>query len=399
MRTNIIIIIILIFFSCIYAFNADLEEAVESCESLMYSDTARNNFSLNNVYFCDAIHRIPYFYSKGNLDSIQLFLEEYKKKIGVNFDHPRAEIIFSIINGKWSSSQMLDYTNDFKYYEYNYKTKIFESKLDNYLEYHLMENDPLYPAYCKYNEFINSLADSLTHVLNPNSYQYLWALYYSKQYKLFFNDLKNNDSFSHTYLAEYYKEQCKKKKNEIVMKALFYSGLWQPNYNLNKYLGRQLDFGFGMGLKKSRLSADLIIFSFRAGKIDNKFFIYDDNDNSTKVVKSCANYYIGLDLGFELFRTTCNELDLLLGVGVDDIETATENISSLNLNTGIGYKIYIDKFKVFYIGPELKYHFINYEKDKNIITDLSGNAFTIRMIFGVNFFSSFNKSFYDTMYW
>lgn len=399
MKTDRIVTILIICYSCSYPNNSNLG-IMGSCESMIYSDTSRKRISENYIYYCAAIHLIPYYYQKGKLDSIQQLLEDYKNRNRISFDHPRTEIIFSIIKGNLSAEHIYDIIDGFKYHRYNHKTNMFERRLDSRLEYDFLpKNDPLLPAYQKFNEFINNLADSLTHVLNPNSYEYLWALYYSKQYDKFFYALKNNNAFYNTYLAKYYNGQLKKKKNELEMNARFYSGFWNPNSNLKKYLGQQIEFGFGAGLKKWRLMADILIYSFRAGKIDNNFYIYDDNDDSIKIVKRCGNYYFGLDFGLEIFRTRSNELNILFGIGIDDIETPTENVSSLNINPGLGYRIYIGKFKVIYIGPELRYHFVHYEKDKNIFTDLSGNAFSLRLVFGINFFSSFDKSFYDTIYW
>jgi len=99
--------------------------------------------------------------------------------------------------------------------------------------------------------------------------------------------------------------------------------------------------------------------------------------------------YIGLDLGYELFRFENISFNLIGGIGYDafdalevnetcSCETSRKSLGSLNLNIGLGNKYYIKNWN--YIGVDLKYNIVDYNNPNG--TDLSGNAITLNVIFG-----------------
>lgn len=97
--------------------------------------------------------------------------------------------------------------------------------------------------------------------------------------------------------------------------------------------------------------------------------------------------YLGLDGGYDIWRTKHQELQLLVGIGGDGFDAIKEDKSkqlkpestwSYNFNGGIGYRYYIKNS--FYIGVKAKYNIVNYAL--NGVVGFTGNPITAGLVIG-----------------
>jgi hypothetical protein len=171
--------------------------------------------------------------------------------------------------------------------------------------------------------------------------------------------------------------------------AAVLAGLWVPTGNLS-LLGAHPYCGFQIGARYKRLLVNATV-AFRFIKSANEYQVVEEGQlyNSHKFFGG----YIGLDGGFDVLQTPGHEISVLAGCGFDgfdalyfennssiDDDDVTRSINSLNLNAGLGYKYYISP-RGGYIGLDLKYNFLFYKNNGG--TDLSGNAVTLGLIFGL----------------
>ncbi len=187
-------------------------------------------------------------------------------------------------------------------------------------------------------------------------------------------------------------------------------GVWMPQGNLSM-LGAHPYLGFLLGGKTDKLTVDVNI-NFRFLKSANYYFVQVDG------LQYASNYffggYIGLDGAYELYRNKKHEIDLLAGIAYSGFDAFADNnsnnnnnsnngpqksVNSLNLNIGAGYRYYLthryrnngsiwngrhvetkQTESLSYLGLQAKYNFENYNNSGG--TDLTGNSFTISIIYG-----------------
>ena len=103
--------------------------------------------------------------------------------------------------------------------------------------------------------------------------------------------------------------------------------------------------------------------------------------------------YLGLNGAWQLYRRRGQEIDALLGAGLDltsiDFDKSVDNTyRSLNVNIGLGYKIILrhkwlddDADKYSYLSLQVKFNWLGYSNPGG--TNYSGNAFTIGLSYGM----------------
>lgn len=193
------------------------------------------------------------------------------------------------------------------------------------------------------------------------------------------------DAFKDTKGQKVYFDEIPRNKKKLVGHGGFLLGTWIPQGNL-EIVGVHPFFGFRGGINYKRLMADATI-GFKFGKSPNAYQVY--KNGSIWDTEHFFGGYIGLDVGFEIFRIKNRSFSFIGGAAfdgfdalrVDDPNSDTDiikTLNTLNLNIGVGYKYHIDQWN--YIGLDFKYNMVNYKNDMG--TDLSGNALTINLLYG-----------------
>lgn len=168
-------------------------------------------------------------------------------------------------------------------------------------------------------------------------------------------------------------------------------GWWFPTDHLRQVLGSHPSVGVQLGYRTPRNEYDITW---------NVRFLYPTPRPYTFVRQDSvytSSYYDGGYIGFEYSRYFVHKKHIDLGYtagiaydyfsvadGWSDHHRATNieplNVGSFDLNYGLRFKYFLH-CKAF-IGLTAKYHLIHYNNDGG--TDLTGNAYTLDLLFGSN---------------
>lgn len=168
-------------------------------------------------------------------------------------------------------------------------------------------------------------------------------------------------------------------------------GWWFPTDRLRQVLGSHPSVGMQLGYRTPRNEYDITW---------NVRFLYPTPKTYTFVRQDSAytsNYYDGGYIGFEYSRFFVHRKRIdfgytagiaydyfSVGDGWSDQHRATNieplNVGSFDLNYGLRFKYFLH-CKAF-VGLTAKYHLIHYNNEGG--TDLTGNAYTLDLLFGSN---------------
>ena len=166
-------------------------------------------------------------------------------------------------------------------------------------------------------------------------------------------------------------------------------GWWFPTDRLRQVLGSHPSVGLQLGLRTPRNEFD-VTWNFR--------FLYPTPRPYTFVRQDSvytSSYYDGGYIGFEYSRYFVHRKHIdfgytagvaydyfSVGDGWSDQHRSTNmvplNVGSFDLNYGLRFKYFLHCGT--FLGLTAKYHLIHYNNDGG--TDLSGNAFTVDLLFG-----------------
>lgn len=180
------------------------------------------------------------------------------------------------------------------------------------------------------------------------------------------------------------------KRKGLRTDVAFSTGVWLPTNNLST-LGAHPSFGIEFGMRNRRHQFDLNL-QFRYLHSASPYAVQRDGH-----LDSTDYYfggYIGLDYNYYLVSKTRYEFGILAGMGYDGFDFAPEpydyyypyyytshvTIGSFNANAGLRFNYFFSHS--FYLGLQGRYNIIDYYSRGG--TDLSGNAFSLDLIFGFN---------------
>ncbi len=368
-----------------------------------YDEESIERLMVHRVITCEDIvlncsELIPKYFHQQKTDSLEMILDYWQRKCGLSEPLYRFKLLYAISNNRFNEGMVSD---DIWQYLLRYR---------EHLQLKENDEDPRLKTFrilfnlFSYDDLISDAFDGLTLrlaqenrlKLKPGSSQYLLSLYYANEFDRMVDELKQNPRYEGSKIKHYYFETLKETLKITEGHLALITGIWMPQ-GANKLLGNHPEIGFLMGGKKSKFIYDLnVLLRFLASK--QKYQVMYKGE-----VKNTKHYfggYLGLDGGYEVWRNWQHEFDLLLGIGIDGFDAVPSkssdsndglSIYSVNYNFGLGYRFYLKAYSVKYVGIQAKMNLINY-KNKNG-TDLSGNAFTIRLELGF----SGNKQKYDTL--
>lgn len=167
------------------------------------------------------------------------------------------------------------------------------------------------------------------------------------------------------------------------------TGLWVPT-GKNEILGVHPQIGFFAGGKRCRFEICLSLAFRLLGSAHEYTIKYEGVLYDTS---RYLGWYLGMDLGYEIFYRKRSGILLLAGTGWDAFasEYFSEDeksvwINSFNLNSGVGYRYYYKEMEIMssYIEVDFKYNFVDYKNPGG--TDLSGNTISVCFIWGNIFY-------------
>ena len=253
-------------------------------------------------------------------------------------------------------------------------------------------------AYRHYDVFIHDIATSLLNEVDLSPLEKFLVKYYCDPDKVNMDELSSALYDSTIIQTAYLKHKNFQNSYNGTNYALA-AGMWMPQSNLS-VLGSSPYLGLLAGGKRNKWAFDFnfyINFPLR----NTKTYMVSNHD-SLSPSNTFLGFYTGLDACYQLFNRNKNELEVIGAFALQGIQvlngtgnSAVLTILSANPNVGLNYKLYIkhrvknnmadNSYTVYtvhnsYIGIQAKYNFLSFNNNPG--TSLSGNAFTIGIIYG-----------------
>ena len=324
---------------------------------------------------------IPKFYKKNDLVTVNAIIKYWEKNCGASEEITRCKILLAIAKNDFKEAlydynilKYLDlYKNITKNKDINYNT----ISAENDFESQSNESDSLY-------EFTVNLAKELLINEGILPIERFFVLIYSNNFNETFEILKTKD-YEGTLLQELYLNELEYNKNKKKSYYGVMAGVWIPLGNL-KVVGTHPFIGFRTSVKYKKLIIAPTL-GFKAGGSTNKYQVF--KNDSVYDTDHFFGVYIGIDFDFEMFKIKNSSFSLIGGVASDLFDALSaddpnsdddivKTINSLNLNFGLGYRLFINQSK--FIGLEFKYNIVDFKN--NLGTNLSGDALSINLIYG-----------------
>jgi hypothetical protein len=342
-----------------------------------------------NVAF-NSSRLIERYFERKNYDSIGVVSSRWEEFCGLTEPLFRLKVLQQIQSKTFSEEWMSkEYLMNFIF--------LFQDRMDYSKEQNAKQIYEIYKisfGYISLNSPFDDLtvvwASSLLETANLSPIEKAFCLLYTNKFDDFWEYLNSNQLLE-TKLLKAFSDEVKKTNKMIEGNFGILTGVFLPQSNLKEFIGVKPIFGFQLGAKINKVQYDLTL-SFRPGKPAQP---YNVNFND-EIVKTNYQFggYVGLEGAYELTNNYRHELDLLGGLGAEimdaiegdpDIKSDSKTLGSLNLNVGLGYRVYSKKMS--YIGLQTKYNFANLNNEKG--TSLKGNY--VSMILTFNYFGNINK--------
>ncbi len=262
-----------------------------------------------------------------------------------------------------------------------------------------VNNEEYYSFYKKYYSFLKRMAASMIGKRKYSPVEDFLLHFYANPDSVKFSALETA-TYDSTVLQDKYKIYRKYNRDIHGVSSNLHLGMWVPNGALS-LLGSHPYMTYAFGGRSEAFLFEMII-GFRPGSSPNNYQV--ERFDSVYTSDNFLSWYTGFDMGTKLYRTKKSELDLLWGVGYEELQvlsiyyadagvststnSITKSINTFYANAGLGYRFYITN-KVTknnnhlrrYISLQAKYNYANYVNKGG--SDLTGNYVTIGLVYGV----------------
>lgn len=382
-------------------------------------DTAMRHLMEYRVYDCyeveyNAVLQSQRLYKQGKRDSLSALITFWKNHCAPNERIVSLSILNSIKNNTFKESLTENeflaprskttftdsdiYVRDIFYYLKEYRSAVAGAISDNQYSVWMDNNYALpkdyteyYKFYKQYYSFLQEMAVSLVGKRAYSPAEEFLIKFYARPDSVAFAEL-DSVKYEPTVLGRKYVASKNYHNKMHGFSSNIQMGMWLPTGPLST-LGSHPYMAYNLGGRGEVIMADYT-FGFRVG--DAKNYITVLKDGTYYNSKNYISWFTGADLGCKLFRTRKSELDFLVGLGYEEIQTLyepvendvaiTQSVKSFYANAGLAYKIYVrntvrnNKHVRSYFSLQAKYNYVNYDNKGG--TDLTGNALIIGLVYG-----------------
>ncbi len=350
----------------------------------------------DDIYY-NAITMIPKLYREGKTDTLQAVLNYWQKNCGLTEPSVVFSILYAIEKGTFYEElnniyQLPDGLNkeaQRAYYEKNILSYLTDNASFYNRQYYSARYKHFYFVACvEYSNFIRSMASSISDKPNLSPVERFLVAYYTEPSVRKLRDLSDS-VYAGTLIQRAYLGEQRFGGTEVSMQM----GYWMPQGKLS-VIGNHFTWGSTLGGCTSNFLYSFS-YDFRFGNAPNYYYVV--NNDSLQKTHDHIGYYLGLNFGWVVLRSKTHEVSLLGSMAYDGIEvianTSTSNstdnsktLSSFNLNTGIGYKVFLthrrteNSIRHSFFSLQAKYNFLNYANHGG--TDLTGNSISINLGYG-----------------
>lgn len=363
--------------------------------ALSQSDVALNIASL-----------VPTLYKENKIDTIKQLIGYYERNYGSGYIVSPLKFLLEIKDREFKEEMKpppfsAAEVSDSSFYAENILGTLYSFKelCSNMVEPGFYQED-VREQYIPYLSFIGTQAQLLKATPNLKPEEFFLLTYFAHPVDSCMNlleDVKYNGTRVQRAWLHY------RRQKEVVKGGSFglVTGVWVPTGNLS-LLGPHPYFGGVFGVRRPKFSVEINL-NFRFLKSPNYYNVVAEQ-NLYKTNHYFGGYF-GIDGMYQLIKKKKNGLELLGGVAFDgmdalktnskDEDAISKSINSLNLNMGVGYRLYIrqrnrvvrqwGQYKVenwtSYLAIQAKYNVINYKNAGG--TPLNGDGITIGVIYGI----------------
>lgn len=325
---------------------------------------------------------VPKYYEKHNADTVAAIMQYWKAQCPGSEALARLNILLAI-DADTFREQLYEGEPIVRFLQ-TYRDRIRYSQnggsVMTYSNGHLMPYDSLH-------DFTYHLATRLSQRPANSALTNFFLDFYSDNADRAFLRLYDS-SFAGFEITRQYHKLVKEQLRKPEVHLAIFTGIWMPRGALN-ILGNHPVFGFQAGLKNRKKMMFDLCLELRVGNSAHPYW------TTYKGSQFQSTHFLGAmfaaELGYELLRQGASELDLVGGIGFESIELLSigksndpnrisKSVNSFNANLGLGYRFYLPGRS--YFGIEARYNFNDYNNDGG--TGLSGNAFCIRLKYGVS---------------
>jgi hypothetical protein len=328
--------------------------AIEKCDSC-------TTIGLN------ARKKIMEYYHQGRMDSINSVYKCWVSLCGVKKVDYRFKIIQSIISGTFDENKIDGiYFDETEWYQ-NFPRRWNKYNSDYYYRNEKNNDD--------FSGFVTQFSNKILPGLDTTSSAFLYVLYYGRNFERFFSEIKK-DTFKKTHIADLYRKEIRRTKLFPGPRIGFAGGLWHPYGNLT-LIGNKPEGGLFVGIRWLRFSLDFMGF-MRPLPSDNEYII--NNNEKLDTTTTHAVTHLGLDFMVHALKIGRHEIDLIGGVGWENVETDNKPLSAIPVIPGIGYRFYFGENEQMYIGAQVRYYSLKFNNAGG--TPLDGHALSLRLFYG-----------------
>ncbi len=331
-------------------------------------------------YNYNATLLIPRLHREGKVDSIYMILDYIDRECESTPRTRRTRLLLKIEENEFTED-LYDSTvlNDIIYY----KRTMAWIDLHGYEDTWYSDNDA--DAEPAFEEFFLDLAKGMYDKYPPGTLEHLWSGFYKGDFSYFFRDLKTA-AYAGTDLQNYYLSFLRNLEDNYKNRGTHYAGLagfWRP-LGANRILGDKPELGGIYGQMWGRWQWDLAV-AFRFMNAEEEYVYREEGILDT--TDYFFGMYAGVDIGYDLYTSGNHRFEVVGGVAYDGFQVRasesdydSHNISSLNLNFGVRYKLFLSRYHDWYVGLHGRYNVIKYGTGGG--SDLSGNAISVQLVVG-----------------
>lgn len=320
---------------------------------------------------------LPQLYKDGQVQLIQDMLLYWQKNCGDNEPLHTFKTLYQIEHNQFKE-------DDYSIYHY---LLLYLSAVTDVKMYWGFQGSQF--ADKGYYTFIREWSNDLLHrEIQYSSTERFLLAFYAKPSDSLLQKLAGKEFNGTTLQAEQKRENRYKNPTRHFGMAIT-GGAFTPTGNLAK-IGAKATLGLQSFYVKNKWSVNVEL----VGRISSKgsYVSVLDKDSLFKVNNS-SGVYVGLGCNYELVKLKRHGVELQTGMGYEGItfvlvkgeygaKDYTKDRSSLNVNAGLGYRYYFEKYSPFsYLGLSVRYDYLDYKNKGG--SSLSGNAIVIALNVGI----------------
>lgn len=315
------------------------------------------------------------FYEKQQHDTLHALMHHWESHCGMQEPMMRFLTLHMIATNtfyeEWYPENILQLLDD-------YRQAQSQADFQNYYyDYSGWEYYPVNPAF---NAFTRQLAEELKRYEDLSPTERFFLEYYSNNFKEA-RDMQAEGLLAGSRLDSLYQEVAKRSRRFIS----FSGGMWKPTGNM-AVLGTRPEIGFAYAYQTSRVMFNTY-FNIAFGNTRKDYQVVADQQlYNTRTFVGIA---LGLDFGLEVAKGKTTSLFIMPGLAYRGFESLNPDpetsdlpprfIGSLSPNLALYLRNATPKG---HFGIQARYNLVNFKNTGG--TDLSGNVFTLGLVFGFN---------------